>query len=390
MALFRMPPEELSALGRACGVDLVGIAATPAEASADGYFERWVAAGRAGEMEYLKRRNEAGALLRSELHAAFPWARSVIVCAKSYAVPGPASTDPAPPGAGWIARYAWTGRPPERPEGEGGELQPSDYHEVLLGRLRDLEKRLKERLGAFESRAYVDTGPVIERAWAARAGIGWTGRNTCILHQELGSWIFLGVLVTGLEVAPEALPMAAADRCGTCRRCIDACPTGALAETREMDASLCISYLTIEKRGPIPEELRAKMGRHVFGCDICQDVCPWNGKAARVAALRPSPDPELAPRAALVNPALEWLAALDAQGFNRLFRGSPVKRAKHAGILRNTAIAMGNSGERAFLPRLEEWAGAEDPVLAEAARWAMDRIEDPQGRELREHGPDPA
>jgi epoxyqueuosine reductase len=371
MALCRIPPEQLTALARDCGFDLAGIAATPPRQAADhSYFDQWIAAGHAGEMDYLKRRNHQGHLLRSDLHAAFPWAQSVIVCAKSYAVPGPASLDPAPPEAGWIARYAWSGRA----ESPSGELRPSDYHDVLLGRLRGLERRLQSELGPFESRAYVDTGPVIEREWAAAAGVGWTGKNTCILHQELGSWLFLGVLVTSLEVAPEALAAPAADRCGTCRRCIDACPTGALTGPREMDASLCISYLTIEKRGPIPEHLRAPLGRHVFGCDICQDVCPWNRKLSRPP---PTPDRELTPRSELINPALDWLASLDAQAFNRIFRGSPVKRAKHAGVHRNVAIAMGNSGDHRFLNQLDEWSHSPDPVLADAAQWAIARLRSP-------------
>jgi epoxyqueuosine reductase len=314
-------------------------------------------------MQYLKRRDEAGLLLRSSLRIAAPWARSVVVCAANYNPDSPKSIDPASPETGWIARYALT------QNAQAG--QPSDYHDVLLARLKKLEQLLQQELGPFSSRCYVDTGPLVERVYAKYAGIGWIGKNTCIIDQKLGSWLFLGVILTGLEL-PSANPLflaevVAEDRCGSCTRCIDACPTGALAAPYEMDASLCISYLTIEKRGPIPEPLRPQMGRQVFGCDICQDVCPWNRRAPV------NSDPELAVRTELVNPALSWLAELDAESFRRLFRQSPVQRAKLGGLLRNVAIAMGNSGLAEYLPKLREWAAGPDPVLAEAAQWALTR-----------------
>jgi epoxyqueuosine reductase len=373
MPIFDLPPDELTRLAKAEGFDLAGIAAldkAEEEGSEDPgkYLEDWIAAGHAGEMDYLKRRNEQGALLRSEVKAAIPWARSVIVCAANYNAPGPLSIDPAPATTGWIARYAWAGRP----DPSTGELRPSDYHDTLLARLRSLESALHKRVGeTFDSRCYVDTGPLIERDLAHRAGIGWTAKNTCTLNQQLGSWLFLCCIVTSLEVAAAALPLPAADRCGTCRRCIEACPTDALVAPRQMDASRCIAYLTIEKRGPIPEELRAPIGRQVFGCDICQDVCPWNQKAARpeAAALDLT-------RSELINPALRWLADLSPEEFNRQFRGSPIKRTKRSGLLRNVAIAIGNSGEPKFLPQLKDWADAEadDPVFAEAAAWAIKRL----------------
>ncbi len=310
-------------------------------------------------MQYLKRRDDAGRLLRSSLRIAVPWARSVVVCAANYNPDAPKSIDPAPPQTAWIARYA------QSQNTQAG--QPSDYHDVLLARLKKLEQSLQQALGPFSSRCYVDTGPLVERIYAKYAGIGWIGKNTCIIDQELGSWLFLGVILTGLEL-PSAGPLQVAeDRCGSCTRCIDACPTGALVAPYEMDASLCISYLTIEKRGPIPEPLRPQMGRQVFGCDICQDVCPWNRRAPV------SLDPELAVRPELVNPALSWLAELDAESFRRLFRRSPVQRAKLGGLLRNVAIAMGNSGLREYLPKLREWAASPDPVLADAAQWALAR-----------------
>ncbi len=251
-------------------------------------------------------------------------------------------------------------------------MRPSDYHKVLLKRLKAVEAQLKDSLGEFESRCYVDTGPVVERIYAKYAGIGWTGKNTCILNQKLGSWLFLGVIATSLEV-PTPIAEVAADRCGSCRRCIEACPTGALTAPYQMDAGLCISYLTIEKRGEIPVELRSEMGRQVFGCDICQDVCPWNGKAPV------SEDAELQMREELVNPALEWLAELDEAGFARTFFGSPVKRAKFSGLRRNVAIAMGNSGLAEFLPKLREWREGDDRTLADASAWAIAQIEGAQG-----------
>lgn len=350
------------------GFAAAGIAAVPEPGSPEDRTDRenfaaWIEQGNAGEMEYLKRRNDAGELVRSSLRIAVPWVRSVIVCVTNYNTAQPRSVDPAPQDSGWIARYAWTGQP-----GADG-LSPSDYHKVILKRLERLEAALKEELGSFESKCYVDTGPLIERLYARYAGIGWTGKNTCILNQKLGSWLFLGVILTSLEIPADQRATLAADRCGSCTRCIDACPTGALTGPRQMDASLCISYLTIEKRGTIQEELRSDMGRQIFGCDICQDVCPWNRKSPIAA------DPDLQPRTELVNPALGWLAELDQEQFGKLFFGSPIKRAKFEGLRRNLAIAMGNSGQQQFLSKLREWIENDDPVLQEAASWAIQQLE---------------
>jgi epoxyqueuosine reductase len=375
MPIFDLSPDELTRLAAAEGFDLAGIAALDradeqgSDRSAE-YLEQWIAAGHAGEMDYLKRRNEQGELLRSQVQTAIPWARSVIVCAASYNAPGPLSIEPAPSTTGWIARYAWAGQP----DAATGELRPSDYHDTLLARLRALEAKLHDRIGAFESRSYVDTGPFIERDLARQAGIGWTAKNTCTLNQQLGSMLFLCCIVTSLDVAAGRRPTPAVDRCGTCRRCIEACPTDALIAPGQMDASRCIAYLTIEKRGPIPEELRAAIGRQVFGCDICQEVCPWNLKASGRA-----PSTSGLTRDELINPALEWLASLSPEEFNRQFRGSPVKRTKRGGLLRNVAIAMGNSGEGRFLPQLRVWASAagDDPVLAETSAWAIRHLTAP-------------
>jgi epoxyqueuosine reductase len=358
----------VNTLAQQAGFSLAGIAPVPPLDSATtreerARFDEWIAAGAAGEMEYLKRRNDNGELVRSTLHAVFPWVKSVVVCAANYNTDQPRSIDPAPEGSGWISRYAWS------EDRTGAEPRPSDYHKILLKRLRSLEAALHEHAGPFESRCYVDTGPLVERVYARYAGIGWTAKNCTILNQRLGSLFFLSVILTSLE--PESpLPQLAADRCGSCTRCIDACPTDALTPY-QMDATRCISYLTIEKRGPIPEDLRAGMGRNIFGCDICQDVCPWNQKSLRVAP--PAEDPELAARAALVNPALDGLAAMTPEDFAHWFYGSPIKRAKYEGLRRNLAIAMGNSGRDDHLPHLEEWSRDDDPVLRETAEWALRR-----------------
>ena len=309
------------------------------------HLDTWIAEGRAGEMEYLKRRDAEGRLLRSSAQIPFPWVRSVIVCAINYNSEQPYSIDlqsaDQEENRGWIARYAWSGqRSAEVEQGTDdaaiGEMSPTDYHSVIRERLERLCVELKQRLGKFESRCFVDTGPLAERIYAKYAGLGWQAKNTCLIHERLGSWFFLGVILTSLELphADQLQPMP--DRCGSCTRCIDACPTEAL-EPYRMDASRCIAYLTIEKRGPIAEDLAAKIGRNVFGCDICQEVCPWNRRA-------PITDwPELQPRPELVNPALDWLANLSDAEYRRMFRGSPVERAKFKDFQRNVALAQENT-----------------------------------------------
>jgi len=206
---------------------------------------------------------------------------------------------------------------------------------------------------------------VVERVYAKYAGVGWIGKNTCILNQKLGSWMFLGVILTSLELQSD---LPAPDRCGSCTRCIDACPTDALIGPYQLDSNKCISYLTIEKRGAIPEEMRAGIGRQVFGCDICQDVCPWNRKAPVTAAA------EFQPRERLVNPALDWLAEMSAEEFRDKFRGSPVRRTKLSGLRRNAVIAMGNSGDQTLLPVLKKLEVDDDPVVAESAKWAVKEL----------------
>jgi epoxyqueuosine reductase len=367
------------------GFDLVGIAPVD-DAPELEYFPRWIAGGHAGEMKYLEARDEQGRLKRASLAHAVPWARSVVVCAINYNTAHPYSTeasDTPEKDRGWISRYAW-GR--------------QDYHESVMPRLRQVEAALRkscvvtdcgtreqEKEEELVTRCYVDTGPIVERVAAKYAGIGWIGKNTCIINQKIGSWLFLGVILTSLdfriddfgtnESRSHALAsnaprfgMPAPDRCGSCTRCIDACPTDALIAPYQLDSNKCIAYLTIEKRGPIPEELREGMGRHIFGCDICQDVCPWNRKAPATDAAEFQPRPEL------VNPALEWLAEISVEEFRKSFRESPVRRAKRSGLRRNAVIAMGNSGERKFLPLLKKLSGDEDEVVRESAARAAKRL----------------
>ncbi len=318
-------------------------------------FREWVAAGRAGEMQYLQARDDSGALKRASLRITLPWARSVIVCAINYNTAHPYSTQVDDPERGWIARYAW------------GQ---QDYHEAVLKRLRTVERAVRDAASAAEirelqTRSYVDTGPLVERVYAKYAGAGWFGKNTCIINQKLGSWLFLGVILTSLELEAD---LPAPDRCGTCTRCIDACPTDALVAPYQLDSNRCISYLTIEKRGSIAEDIRSSMGHEVFGCDICQDVCPWNRKAPTTTA------DEFQPKEHFVNPALEWMAGITVEDFQQTFRGSAIRRAKRSGLRRNAVIAMGNSGNPRFRAILESLKTDEDKVIAETAEWAARQL----------------
>jgi epoxyqueuosine reductase len=328
----------------AAGFDLAGIARADAPRELS-FFRQWVARGHAGEMRYLTDQVER----RSALTAAFPWARSVLCVGLQYDTPFPYSTE-APPQRGWISRYAWG----------------DDYHDVMEALLERLGEDLQAEAGRFRFRAYVDTGPIVERAYAAAAGLGAWGKNTCLLHPEHGSWFFLGELVTDLDLPPD---VPRTDMCGSCTACLDACPTGALPAPYVLDSTRCISYLTIELRGAIPEERRAGIGRHVFGCDICQDVCPWNRRRRRQGS------PAFAPRPGLMAPVLDQLARLDPPEFAATFRRSPVKRARRRGLLRNVAVALGNSGDASERPLLEGLAEDEDPLVREHARWALRKLE---------------
>ena len=342
------------------GFDLAGIAPVRQEDLPElSAFVEWVDAGRAGEMKYLESRTEAGELRRSSATNAAPWVRSMVVCALNYSADKPYSIAANDPQRGWISRYAWGSK---------------DYHDALLPRLRQVEAAVKqlgdERGVTVETRSYVDTGPILERVYARHAGIGWIGKNTCIIHPKFGSWLFLGVILTSLELPADS---ATPDRCGSCTRCIEACPTQAIVAPGKLDARLCIAYLTIEKRGTVPEELRSEIGHHIFGCDICQDVCPWNKKAGNAP---PTSLPEFQPKDQLYHPELRWLAQMEEETYRRVFRGSPVKRTKYSGLKRNVAIAMGNSGNKEFLEDLETMASEPDPVVAEHAAWAIRKLKE--------------
>jgi len=253
----------------------------------------------------------------------------------------------------------------------GGE----DYHGLMRDRLRALATGIEALAGReVKARCYVDTGPVLERVFAARAGLGWIGKNTCVIHPRLGSRFFLGVVLSDLELTPDA---PEPDHCGTCRACLDACPTGAFPEPYVLDAPRCISYTTIEARGPIAPELRAAHGEHVFGCDICQDLCPWN----RRPDAAPPADPlglreRLRPRSAWRQPALAWILGLDEATWTEATRGTALRRARRRGLVRNALVAAGNARDPALRPLLERHAVGEDSMLAEHARWALDRLEE--------------
>ncbi len=382
--------EQVQRQAQVVGFDLCGVTPVgPAQLTELRHFPQWIADGRAGEMAYLAARNDQGQLKRASLEHVAPWAKSVIVCGLNYNTDAVRSIDPHDPGAGWISRYAWFGTTVGAST-PSGQSQGVDYHDAVLRRLRQVEAAVKQQRGDglrtedLRTWSYVDTGPLVERVYAKYAGLGWMAKNTCIINEEMGSYFFLGVILTSFAFPADvtedaAVPPLAADRCGSCTRCIDACPTQAITPY-QLDASRCISYLTIEKRGDIPEEFRAPMGRHVFGCDICQDVCPWNGKNGAESPTRRAPvtrAPEFQPRPELVNPALDWLAEMSREDFNRVFKDSPVKRAKYAGVRRNVAIAIGNSGEERFRPQLERMTADEDPIIAEHARWGLRRLPEP-------------
>jgi epoxyqueuosine reductase len=416
------------------GFDLVGI--SPVEVPGDLEFSRrWVHKGFGGEMHYLEnpRRDDPRQIL--------PSAKSVVCVGLVYNTPLPYSTETregklqsqkevaesssaaqhaTAEGAaiqsphGWISRYAWGG----------------DYHSVMRAKLEALRTAIEELAPGVQTRVYVDTGPVVERAFARFSGIGWMGKNTCLINEQKGSWFFLGVILTSLEIEPDA---PAPDRCGSCTRCLEACPTRALVEPYMMDASRCIAYFNIELKGSIPAEFRSALGANVFGCDICQDVCPWNSKSenlesevrSQTVSIGSSPvhghqpckgygrpgapvtsNPEFQPleieheatnqvyettslgqytgeqvssfeRAfSLFSPSLEDLASLTEEDFRRVFRRSPIQRVKYRGWLRNLCVVMGNSGDSRFVPWLERARKYPDPLVREHAAWALGRIKE--------------
>lgn len=329
---------------QACGLgfDLAGITSLgPMETAAA--FETWVARGYAGEMDYLPR----GAAKRRDSRLPVPGTTSAIVVGLDYGGRSP---------SGPIARYA----------------RGDDYHDVMLGKLEELHEWLEGELDRpVAGKAYVDTGPLLERDLARRAGLGWFGKNTNLINPDIGSFFFIGALLVDLDLHPDT-PFEA-DRCGTCTRCLDACPTGAFVEPRLLDATRCISYLTIELKGAIPEDLRSQIGTHIYGCDVCQDVCPYNIKFAQ--ELR---EPAFAPRAAIANRDAQSLArdllAMDDDDFRAAFSGSPMKRAKRRGLLRNSAVVLGNIGDEGDRAALAVAANNLDTLVREHAEWALEQI----------------
>ena len=401
------------------GFDLAGVA--PLDVGRDLDFARqWAEQGRGGEMVYLRNPR------RHDPRQVLPSAQSVVCVGLVYNAPLPysvevhrfpkkrqpegsassaacapvgqsstSSTVEPPTQTGWVSRYAW-GR---------------DYHRVMKTKLETLRSSIEGFAPGVETRVYVDTGPVVERAFARFSGIGWMGKNTCLINPGKGSWFFLGVILTNLQLRPD---IPAPDRCGSCRRCIEACPTGALDEPYVMEASRCIAYFTIELKGSIPVEFRQAIGVNVFGCDICQDVCPWNSR-------RPDPAPEQAHRElgpppssskrktrgaaetslaefqpmqvraggeelgslkefSLFNPALGALASMTEEEFQLNFKDTPLKRRKFPGFMRNLCTAMGNSRNLDLLPVIQQLTSHEDPLIREHALWALGQLEKCHGQ----------
>jgi epoxyqueuosine reductase len=333
-----MNAAAVKVLALEAGFDLAGIAPAVRAPDASRYAE-WVAAGMAGAMGYL---TDYRAERRKDPRTLLPSARSILCVGKVYNGPEPYTTAFCDHDRGWIARYAWG----------------DDYHGVMRAGLAQVAARLP----GVEWKICVDTAPLLERTYAQMAGLGWIGKNTCLIDQRAGSWFFLGELLLSLDLEPDS-PVE--NRCGTCTACIGACPTAAL-EPGWLDARRCISYFTIELRGTVPEPMRPGIGAHVFGCDICQDVCPWNRRAPV------TPDPRFTSRNHA--PALERLAALTEPEFRALFRDTPIARARYSGFLRNVAVAMGNTRDTKYRPALERLAVHSDAVIAEHAAWALRRL----------------
>ncbi len=327
---------------RAGGFALAGVA--PALSLADfPLYTQWVSDGMAGPMTYLA---DHRAELRQDPRLLLPSARSVLCLGLLYNTPGPQEHS--------VSRYAWG---------------TADYHQVLEAGLRRLVDQLLADWGPFQYKLCVDTAPLLERSLARAAGLGWIGRNTCLINEPLGSWFFLGEILVSVDLTPDTAPP---DRCGSCRACIDACPTEALVPAADgrfrLDARRCISTWTIEQKGPLPDEHRTQSGAHLFGCDICQDVCPWNRRAPLTT------EPGFQPVHAA--PSLTGLAALTPDDFSARFRHTPLWRTKPAGLLRNVATAMGNSGDPGYLPDLQNLAGHADAAVRDHAEWAIRRLED--------------
>lgn len=342
-----MTSAEIKARAAELGFDGCGIApVAPHKELA--FLRGWLDRGYAGEMQYLERTAER----RADVRAVMPAARSVVCLATVYNTDRPYSTEVADGGAAMIARYAW------------GDY----YHQVIEQRMAALVDWMRERGGTdLEARAYVDTGPIQERVYAQYAGLGWIGRNTCVINPELGSWIFLSEILCSAALEPDA---PALDQCGTCRLCLDSCPTGAIVEPYVLDATLCLSYLTIEIRDGIPIDQRETLGRHVYGCDVCQEVCPWNAQPADADA----PASPWLPRAAFDRPTLASLWRTSDTELRQALKGTAMTRAGVTRLRRNVAVAAGATGEANALGALRDVdePSCDDPIVAEHIHWALE------------------
>lgn len=340
----------------ALGFDLVGISPAGSFPENQSYKE-WLSKGYAGRMKYMER----NPWRREDVRRIISDAKSVISCALNYNTDYPYSIRETDKTKGWVARYAWG----------------DDYHDIMDNKLGLLNSFISEKIspGAV-SLHYADTGPVLERIYGKYAGIGWIGKNTCLINQDIGSWIFLGEIITNLELEYDS---PAPDRCGTCTRCIDACPTDALPKPYVLDSRCCISYLTIELKDKIPFELRDKIDNNVFGCDICQDVCPWNNRA------NTTDEHVFLPREGMYNPDLGSLSRLSPEDFRNFFKRSPIKRAKRRGLLRNVLTAMGNSGNRSFVQLVKDCMSDEEPIVRVHAAWALWKLKGPGARDILLH-----
>ncbi len=355
----KSPPDPKAAIrdqALALGFDAVGFApAALSEAARDG-LAGFLAAGCHGDMGWLA----DTAARRGDPRILWPEARSVIVLAANYAPPGDPLALLAAPERGNISVYA-RGR---------------DYHDLLKRRLKALGRWMAETLGC-ELKVFVDTAPVMEKPLAENAGVGWQGKHSNLVSRDFGSWLFLGEVFTTLELPPDS---AEADHCGSCRRCLDACPTDAFPAPYRLDARRCISYLTIEHKGHIPEEFRVPLGNRIYGCDDCLAVCPWNKFARRSA------EAAFLPRAELTAPRLADLAALDAAGFRKVFAGSPIKRTGRDRFLRNVLIAIGNSGARELVAAVRGLLDDPSPLVRAMAVWAFGRLADPAAFDAERKG----
>jgi epoxyqueuosine reductase len=343
--------EKIKAAARRLGFDLVGVAPAVTPTGLHALVE-WLAQGHAGTMEWMPKRAAAYAHPNSVLDGV----RSLVLLGTNYRTADP---PPLREGEGWVSRYAWSG---------------SDYHDVLRSRLNDLAAFVTAQAPQARVRGVVDTAPLLERDFARLAGLGWFGKNTLLINKQMGSWFFLSALLTDLDLEPDT--PHSASHCGTCTRCLDACPTDAFVGPYVLDARKCISYLTIEHRGPIDLELREGMGEWLFGCDVCQDVCPWNRKAPRTSAEEFQPQEDLAALDAAE------LLSLSEDEFRRRFRHTPLFRAKRSGLLRNACLVLGNRLDATVVPALARALHDADPVIRGAAAWALGRVRTSEVRDL--------